>query len=361
MNLGTCSGGAVAGRWPSPVRPFMPRTRPIGSKSRARSRSGSRHIGKRRARPLHRSFLPNDLRLEHVHESKHALVCRMCARDLAFALQESDVGRLWPCGCLFCWHGDEANGSCEGLYNVCVANAVEDTPQDCPNCRTTCELVECIGTGGRVESECLPLTLSDAEKKSLRREPRAWWGIDREHPAAEPDEDKIKRRKCAARREARMVAEEEYNWRYGVVKLLKEEGLVEALSANSAACELHAILRAAANASTKSCPSQWFTDKYLIDTTEGGFTPGLARGAFSAVAKCCGPYWETFLRKEAISFVRCRMVDAGVWPSKMRGKLLQTDAYVLSDEDADQPELIQDADQPELIQDADQPELIQAM
>ena len=82
----------------------------------------------------------------------------------------------------------------------------------------------------------------------------------------------------------------------------------------------------------------------------GTGTKDMLRSEYRAIALCCGgsfrpETWELCAllesaprlpgtevcwgqqeRAEAESYVRCRMVDAGVWPPRMRGKLLQATA-----------------------------------
>jgi hypothetical protein len=181
---------------------------------------------------------------------------------------------------------------------------------------------ECLGPDGVVESAPTPLVLSEQEKASLRREPRERWGRgEREMPPETAEEVTSKRRAADEHSEA-VVAEEEADYRAEIYERLEAEGLVNLLADADALRRLDAVMRSAACVSQTAPPPRWFVDKCLMDVREGGYASGLADGEFAAVARCCGTSWASQERLEAISFVRCYMVDVCGWPQQMRGRLL---------------------------------------
>jgi hypothetical protein len=275
--------------------------------------------------------------------ARNSLECRLCGRPLSVLLLEREVGRLLPCGHLFCNSGGGSEGCC-GIYNTMLYPAVWrlPAPHRCPFCKAAASTFERLGPLSVVESEEIPIvSLSNEEIASLQVEPMESWGTDREEPAEVSRSLLMRRRKEAA--DARRLREadtalcvvgEEWEYRQGIMRRLCSEGVVDLLREQAALRRLDAALRP-----EKAVGVKWFTSRLLSDANEmAGGTDGLLLGEFAPVARCCGPGvkpsrrsgggregWCQQDREEAVSFVLHRMIEGGVWPPSVAPGLKRVD------------------------------------
>ena len=124
------------------------------------------------------------------------------------------------------------------------------------------------------------------------------------------------------------VSGEEAEERAALSRRLVAAGLVGCLHEDGHCHELHAALTAA-HGSMRGFASCWLRDV----SQDAGGTCNLLQGQFAPVALCCGgdrvggQPWSAQNRVEAISYVCNRMVDARVWPERMRGKKMSAQVY----------------------------------
>ena len=265
-------------------------------------------------------------------------VCMLCS-SLIKGTQRlpNQVGKVQPCGCTFHY-------KCLRKDVLCCQVIEHQEYSQCSQCQTPCVSIEQWGESNRVREQLLPLLVSHDHAVHIRQH-SSMWDINiamSDDDVQESDRDILEPAQRRVRQEKfkrHMVEHQEHEWRDGQLATLRDLGLVAELEDDQHVRHLGAILHhtrlnkigVSACAAPRECQPLSTVARHLTDHKyhpEG--VQDLILAGFPCVSLCCGS--DKRLpeeRREAISFVLCRLVMAGAAAPKCAGKLLKPEKWQL--------------------------------